>query len=227
MDRSLILFRKMVEIRKVERREKELVRKVVQIHMDTFQGFFLTFMGRGFLRQMYSSYCAHEHSGLYVALDDEEPIGFLAYSSDMSGLYRYMIRTKLIMFAWYSIGAFLRKPSVFIRLIRAFLKPSESKRTEKYVELSSIGVRPDDKSRGIGTQLIGRLVSDTDFNSCSYISLETDADNNEGANKFYQKNGFALERTYLTHEGRKMNEYRYSPERSDVHENALHIECSQ
>ena len=39
--------------------------------------------------------------------------------------------------------------------------------------------------------------------------LETDADNNEKANRFYLKNGFKKEREYLTAEGRKMIEYRY------------------
>lgn len=208
---SLIMI-KMIEIRRVGCKENKLIEKVVQIHLDAFQGFFLTFMGRGFLRQMYSAYCKYEQSGVYVAFENNEPMGFLAYSSDMSGLYKYMIRTKMFMFAWYSIGAFFRKPAVFMRLIRAFLKPGESKRTEKYVELSSIGVKPASNSKGIGTQLIGKLVDDTDFNLYSYISLETDAENNKKANKFYQKNGFILERTYWTHEGRKMNEYRYSPQ---------------
>lgn len=201
---------KMIEIRKVDSKEIELIKKVVQVHVETFQGFFLTFMGRGFLRQMYCSYCAHERSGLYVAFDNDEPVGFLAYSSDMSGLYQYMIKTRLLMFAWHSIGAFFRKPTVFMRLIRAFLKPGESKRTDEYVELSSIGVKPAYKSKGIGTALIEELIADTDFNSYAYITLETDADNNESANRFYQKNKFRLERTYLTHEGRKMNEYRYA-----------------
>ena len=120
-----------------------------------------------------------------------------------------MIKTRLIQFAWYSFGAFLRKPKVFMRLVRAFLKPSESKREEKYVELSSIGVRPDAKSKGIGSALIKELKETVDFSDYAYINLETDAVNNEGANRFYEKNGFALERTFVTHEGRRMNEYRF------------------
>lgn len=199
----------MIEIRRVESKEKNLIKQVVQIHMDTFQGFFLTYMGRGFLKQMYSSYCTHKPSGLYVAFEYDEPIGFLAYSSDMSGLYKHMIQMRLHVFLWYSIGAFFRNPKVFLRLIRALLKPRESKRSEKYIRLSSIGVKPKNKSRGIGTQLIERLIADTNFNSYAYISLETDAVNNESVNKFYIKNGFILEREYVTNEGRRMNEYRY------------------
>ncbi|MBQ8398699.1 MAG: GNAT family N-acetyltransferase [Clostridia bacterium] len=199
-----------MNIKEVSQNDKEILDQIVQIHIDTFQGFFLTFMGKGFLKQMYRSYCLHEVSGLYAALDENDvPLGFLAYSGDMSGLYRYMIKTRLIQFAWYSFGAFLRKPKVFMRLVRAFLKPSESKREEKYVELSSIGVRPDAKSKGIGSALIKELKETVDFSDYAYINLETDAVNNEGANRFYEKNGFALERTFVTHEGRRMNEYRF------------------
>lgn len=197
-------------IKSVLSSEKEIVNKIVDIHLNTFQGFFLTFMGRGFLRQMYRSYCKHEKSGLYVALDEgNTPIGFLAYSADMSGLYKFMIKTKLIPFAWYSLGAFFRKPKVFMRLIRAFLKPGESKREEKYIELSSIGVSPTAKSKGVGSALIEHLKNNVDFDEYEYINLETDAENNDGANRFYVKNGFVLTRSYETKEKRKMNEYRF------------------
>lgn len=199
----------MITIRRINDNEKQIIKAVVRIHLDTFTGFFLTFMGKGFLTQMYTSYCQHTESGLLVAFEGENPVGFLAYSGDFSGLYKYMIKTRLIPFAWYSLGAFLRKPRVFMHLLGAFFKPSEAKRPEKYVELSSIGVDPQVKSKGIGSELISALIEQVDFHRYAYINLETDAVNNEGANHFYQKNGFVLERSFETNEGRKMNEYRY------------------
>lgn len=197
-----------MEIKIASAKEKDVIKKVVEIHIKTFNGFFLTFMGKGFLRQMYSSYAQYNDAGLLVAYEDDTPVGFLAYSSDMSGLYKYMIKRKLIPFAWYSLCAFFRKPMVFMRLLRAFLKPSEAKRNEKYVELASIGVSPECKSKGFGSALISELRRITDFNMYRYITLETDAVNNEIANNFYKKNGFELYREYKTREGRKMNEYR-------------------
>ncbi|MBE6529010.1 MAG: GNAT family N-acetyltransferase [Ruminococcaceae bacterium] len=200
----------MILIKRIEVSEKKLIKQIVQIHLKTFPGFFLTFMGKGFLNQMYACYCSHPASGLYVAFDEEKPVGFLAFSSDFSGLYKYMIKHKLFAFMWYSIGAFFRKPKVFLRLVRALLKPGEAKRKEDYVELSSIGVAPEQKGKGIGSLLIDKLKEDTDFTKFTYINLETDAENNEAANRFYQKNGFKLFRTYQTREGREMNEYRYT-----------------
>ena len=120
----------------------------------------------------------------------------------MSDLYKFMIKKKLIPFAWYSLGAFLRKPVIFMRLIRAFLKPSESKREERCVYLSSIGVDVTVKSSGVGSKLIQQLIDDVDFAQYAYIYLDTDALNNDSVNKFYVKNGFVLHGSYETHEGR-------------------------
>lgn len=199
----------MINIREVKYDEKKLINDIVTIHLNTFTGFFLTFMGRGFLNQMYTSYCDYEEAGLLVAEEDGKAIGFLAYSSNFSGLYKFMIKTRLIQFGWYSIGAFFRRPSAFIHIISAFLKPGEAKRKEKYVELSSIGVDPNIKSKGIGSLLIDSLKHKVDFTKFAYINLETDAIDNEGAIHFYEKNGFVRERMFETDEGRKMYEYRF------------------
>lgn len=200
----------MVEIKEIAFRDKNAIEAVVQIHLDTFHGFFLTFMGRGFLRQMYRSYCEHQPSGLIGAYNEAgDLVGFLAYSEDLSGLYKFMIKKRLISFGWYAAGAFFRRPKVFMRLVRAFLKPGESRREEAYVELASIGVSPAVKSSGIGSALIDALKNTVDYSRFAYITLETDAVNNDGANHFYQKNGFVLYRSFETHEGRKMNEYRF------------------
>lgn len=199
----------MIIIREVKSEEKKVIDEVVDIHLKTFQGFFLTFMGRGFLKQMYLSYCEHEESGLLVAEEDNKPLGFLAYSGDFSALFKDMINRKIVLFAWYSLGAFFRKPSAFMHIIRAFLKPNEVKRDEKYVELASIGVDPSYKMKGIGTLLINELKSKVDFSKYEYIALETDAINNDAAIRFYEKNGFIEDRIYETNEGRKMIEFHY------------------
>lgn len=203
----------MIAIREVKSEEKEIINDIVSIHFNTFTGFFLTFMGRGFLNQMYRSYCEHDESGLLVAEEDGKAVGFLAYSGNFSGLYKFMIKTRLIPFGWYSVGAFFRRPSAFMHIIKAFLKPSEVKREEKYVELSSIGVDPTMKSKGVGSLLIDELKKIVDFNKVAYITLETDAVNNDGAIHFYEKNGFVRERMYETDEGRKMFEYRFVGEK--------------
>ena len=201
-----------MQIRSIQDTEKDILNHVVSIHLSTFKGFFLTFMGRGFLRLLYRSFVEYRDSSVLVAFEKETPVGFLAYTGDLSGLYKYMIKKRLVAFAWYSFGAFLRKPTVFMRLVRAFLKPGEAKRQEKYIKLASIGVEPQFTSKGVGSKMIDTLKDAVDFNEYEYIALDADAVDNEGTNYFYRKNGFTVEREFETHEGRKMFEYRYRPE---------------
>ena len=69
----------MMQIRKIEMGEKAVIDEIVSIHMNTFTGFFLTFLGRGFLNLMYQSYAEYKDSGIFVAFEEEKPVGFLAY----------------------------------------------------------------------------------------------------------------------------------------------------
>lgn len=188
---------------------KSELNDIVKIHMESFEGFFLTFLGKGFLKQMYKGYIAHENSGLIVVKYNNKIVGVLAYSENLSEFYKYLIKKKLILFVWYSFGAVIRKPSIILRLARAFMKPTETKRDERYIELSSIGVSPKMKGQHIGTMLIDRLKEIFDKNNFAYINLETDATDNDGVNLFYVKNGFELIRSFETPEERKMNEYRW------------------
>lgn len=217
-----------MRVEHIETYDKVIVDKIAEIHLKTFEDFFLTFMGRGFLRQMYRSYCDHNKSGIIVAIENERVVGFLAYSEDLSALYKHMLKSRLIPFAWYSMGAFFRKPATFMRIVRAFLKPSESRRSEAYVELASIGVDPEAKGKGVGSLLINALKKRTDFDKFEYITLETDAVDNDAANRFYVKNGFEATRQFQTHEGRSMIEYRFCGKESvcknENDETALHTQ---
>lgn len=189
--------------------DKKYVYDIVDIHMKTFTGFFLTFLGQGFLRQLYVGFIDHAESNIIIAFDENKKvIGFLAYSEQLSSFYKYLIKKRFLQFAWFAFCAFLKKPKILFRLLRAFTYSDGSKREEQYVELSSIGVLPEKKNLGVGSKMIELLKQYFSHSEFEYIKLETDRDNNEGANHFYQKNGFVLDHSYETPEGRGMNEYR-------------------
>ncbi len=192
-------------------KDEKRIPEVVDIHIRTFQGFFLTFLGKGFLKHLYSEFVAHSKSNLIVAQDESgKLVGFLAYSKDISGFYKTLIHKKLFQLGWYSFIAFLKNPRIIFRILRAFIYPSNAKRNEQYIELSSIGVLPEVASKGIGTKMIDFLKVHVDFTVYKYIKLETDAKKNDEVNRFYISKGFILEKTYLTPEGRVMNEYHYT-----------------
>lgn len=205
----------MVSIRELDRENEadtKYIDSLSRLHKKAFSGFFLTQLGLPFLKALYNGYMKDENSGIIVAEINGKLAGFIAYSNDPSKFYKGLIKHHLIRFAFCSLLAVIRHPSFCKRLLGAFKKSDTAKRDEKYVELASICVNPNAGNRGIGSKLINKLKEITDFTLYSYINLETDAVDNDPVNQFYLKNGFQLSRQYVTAEGRKMNEYRYSPE---------------
>ena len=79
-------------------KNKTRVNEVVNVHMQSFTGFFLTFLGKGFLRQLYKGFVEHENSGLLVAVGDDEDLArrILEILSDRS-LYESMSKKAM---AW-------------------------------------------------------------------------------------------------------------------------------
>lgn len=189
--------------------DKKKINKIVDIHMKAFSGFFLTFLGKGFLKKLYEHFIFHKESGLIVAIDNENIVGFLAFSTNMSNFYKTLLKRRFFSLGWYSFIATLKNPKIMFRLLRAFTYSKSSERKEKYMELSSIGVLPNQEGKNIGSNLIEKLKEIFKNSNCEYIKLETDAINNEKANNFYLKNGFILKESYKTPEDREMNEYRY------------------
>ena len=201
----------MVEIRSIEEINPYLIKDIAELHKRAFPKFFLTQLGVPFLRTLYNGYMEDKDSGIIIAVNEGELMGFIAYSNDYPRFYKGLIKNHLIKFAFCSLGAAISHPSFIKRILGAFKKSESVVKEERYVELASICVDPTIESKGIGSALINYLKSIVDFKTYAYINLETDADGNDSVNKFYVKNGFELERTFTTTEGRRMNEYRYRP----------------
>lgn len=199
----------MAEIRELNSACSDYIKSIAELHKKAFPTFFLTQLGIPFLRTLYNGYMEDKDSGIIVAEDKGKLVGFIAYSNDYPRFYKGLIKHHLLKFAFCSLGAAIRHPSFIKRLLGAFRKSESVVKMERYVELASICVDPESENRGTGSLLIDYLKSIVDFDTYAYINLETDADGNDGVNKFYVKNDFRLERQFVTAEGRRMNEYRF------------------
>lgn len=201
----------MALIKELESADKEKIVALAELHKRAFPSFFLTQLGVPFLQTLYTGYMEDKDSGIIVAEEGRRLVGFIAYSNDYPRFYKGLIKHHLIKFAFCSAGAAIRHPSFIKRLLGAFKKSESVVKNERYVELSSICVDPEIESKGVGSALIDYLKGIVEFNTYAYINLETDADGNDSVNRFYVKNGFKLKRVFTTAEGRRMNEYRFSP----------------
>lgn len=180
---------------------------VVKVHLASFPGFFLSFLGPRFLSIFYSGICSAPEGIAFVYLNaDGMPIGFVAGTSDPGGFYTRLLKRDWLKFALASIVPILKKPSVIARIARAVSHPSGNPIGNKVAGLFSIGVLPELQNFGAGKLLVRTFMNEASLRGCKRVFLTTDRDNNEAVNNFYARLGFTIDRQYVTPEGRRMNE---------------------
>lgn len=184
------------------------IQQVVAVHLASFPGFFLSFLGHRFLSIFYAGICSAPEGIAFVYPNDAGiPAGFVAGTSNPGGFYSRLLKRDWLKFALASIIPVLKKPSVIGRVARAVYHPSGNPIGDDVAGLFSIGVLPELQGTGAGKKLVQSFLQEASRRGCKRVFLTTDRDDNEVVNVFYQKLGFAVERQYETPEGRRMNEY--------------------
>jgi ribosomal protein S18 acetylase RimI-like enzyme len=182
------------------------VKDVVRIHLDAFPRFFLSFLGARFLRELYRAIIGEADGISFVAIAEGRIIGFVAGTASASGFYRRAARQRWWRFGFASAGAFLRRPAILPRLLRALYAPPKSGSPDAAL-LMSLAVDPQVHRSGAGSALTAAFVSEAGRRGRKAVVLTTDREGNEAVNTFYVRNGFQLLRDFATPEGRAMNEY--------------------
>lgn len=185
-------------------------RAVVQTHLASFDGFFLSTLGPRFLRLFYEGMIDVESGVLIVAVDGNRIVGFVGGATEQIGFYGSLLKTRAIRFAFAAAVAGLRTPTAIPRLIRARQRSSGHADTPLGSCLMTLGVLPGQEGRGIGQSLVNEFESEISRIGERSYCLTTDADKNDRTNRFYESLGFVRTRVITTPEGRQLNEYRRS-----------------
>lgn len=180
--------------------------QVVDVHMISFEGFFLSFLGRDFLTQLYSS-IIQDADGIAFVSEEQKVIGFVAGTAQPSNFYRRLIIHRWWRFGLASIKPVIKNPSIISRLLRALKMPQSASNEANRGSLLSIAVLPEYQGKGIGELLVKVFLDESARRGLKTVDLTTDAIDNDGVNHFYKKLGFVIERSFETPEGRSMNEY--------------------
>ncbi len=192
----------------IRRMTAEDINAVVSVHLASFQGFFLSFLGPRFLYLYYSGVNSDPEGICFVCLNtDGKPAGFVAGSANPRGVYSRLLKRDWMRFSLASLAAVLKKPTAIRRVARALFYPSQNPVGKNVAGLFSIGVLPELQGTGSGKQLVRHFLEDAKSRGCRKVFLTTDRDNNDAVNEFYRKLGFRDERQFETPEGRRMNEY--------------------
>ncbi len=198
----------MIELEKVEyKKDMNIIKDIVDVHIKSFPNFFLTFLGSNFLFLLYKMVSKEKNGILIVAKDSNKVVGFVAGVIDQYEFFKKLVFKYKWKFAFTSVKAILKKPKILARLLRALKRSDESIRYSSKTYLMSIAVHPAYQGRGIGKILIEELFKEVIKKGGISVCLTTDKNNNDKVNKFYINLGFKLVRSYKTPEGREMNEY--------------------
>ena len=192
----------------IRRTNNSDVKRVVDVHLASFPGFFLSSLGPRFLYYFYSGICSAPEGITFVYFNDVGiPAGFVAGTSNPRGFYSRLLRRGWLKFALASIVPILMNPFIAGRVALAITHPSGNPVGDDVAGLFSIGVLPELQGTGAGKKLVEAFLGEAKNRGCKRVFLTTDRDNNDTVNAFYEKLGFAIARQYVTREGRRMNEY--------------------
>lgn len=195
--------RELLEIRRATEGD---VARIVEVHLDAFEGFFLSFLGPRFLRLFYAEAVALGEICL-VATTRGEVAGFVMGSATPGGFFTKLIRRRAAAFALAALPAVLRRPTTALRVARALLKPKQATKPVGTATLMSIGVGSAAQGLGAGKALVVAFLDEAARCGSRVVDLTTDKVDNDRANTFYRALGFAVAREIVTAEGRILNEY--------------------
>lgn len=127
---------------------------IVEIHLNAFEGFFLTSLGAEFLRFYYSCFVRSNETVTMIAEENGVIYGFSASSKFCKGFNSRLIKSNLIAFGLLSFKLLLIKPISLLRLVKNLSKKGENViDNEDYAELYSIGVCKSAQGKGVGKML--------------------------------------------------------------------------
>lgn len=184
------------------------VPQIVNIHMNAFDGFFLTSLGRSFLSFYYKAFIKSKDGIVLCAVLENKVCGFAAATKQCKGYNSKLIKTNLTSFLWLSFRLLFTNPFALIRLAKNITKKSDIiDDPEDYAELYSIGIEDCAQGKGIGKKLLATIEERLKCEGVEKISLTTDFYKNDSTIAFYRTMGYKTLYEFTSYPNRRM--YRF------------------
>ena len=188
----------------IRKANKKDIKSIVEIHMARFSSFFLTSLGKNFLKTFYKAFLKNP-GVLLVLIDEGEIKGFAAGSRDKRGFFKKLLLNNISEFVFSGIQILITKPSALKRIA---LNASKSEKNNLiFAELLSIATLSNKK--GYGKILLLEFEKEITRENIENlpISLTTDYHDNDKAVQFYKDCGYEVQEVFESYQGRKM--YRF------------------
>ena len=181
--------------------------KMTLVHLDTFDGFFLSSLGYGFLNTYYNT-CIKNSDAVAICATDcetEKIIGFSIGCYNSNGFNKKLIKKNFLKYLLRSILIIFTKPNALIRLLNNLTKRDKNENDiGDYGELFSIAVDKDYQGLGIGKNLLKKFEYELKQKSVKKVTLTTDKKNNDNVLKFYRKFGYNVYYDFVSYPKREM-----------------------
>jgi ribosomal protein S18 acetylase RimI-like enzyme len=185
--------------------KKEEYSQLAIIHLQAFEGFFLSTLGLSFLKTYYRSSLKNEECVAVCSCNsDNSVVGFAIGTVTSKGYHRRLILNNFFPFLFEMIRLLFKKPQVLIRLFRNLNKSPEKFDDGHYAELLSIGVSTSYKGLGVGKQLIQHFEKELTDRGCKRVVLTTDFYDNDKILEFYFKQSYKVFYEFYAYPNRKM-----------------------
>jgi len=191
--------------------EKKHLSAVITIHQIAFPGYFLTELGRPFLRAMYGWYVHHHDAIAHVALADGRVIGFVTGTANGLTYRRSLIQERWLPMSGALVWRFLTRPLWSLSMIgrrRKDLVQAVKILSERWswavrqaaqsigqqkagsaipeASLLSIAVLPEVQGCGVALALLAEFEVEARARGCVEATLSV-KDDNPRARRFYEK----------------------------------------
>lgn len=189
--------------------------EVARLHSQNITEGFLSTLGNSFLAKLYRGISNSSACGVFIAVENENVLGFIAYTCDVSNCYKKVLKNNLFTLG-LAVMPSLVKPVIVKKIIETLCyplrhrkKPVDKENNHEYpqsrAELLAMAVTNDARGKGIGKLLVHAIEKEMISSEISGYFVVTHAID-ETSNKFYSKCGFNAIREFSNH-GKPMREY--------------------
>jgi GNAT superfamily N-acetyltransferase len=186
-------------------------RTVADLHFECINKGFLIRLGRRFLRQLYLGIAADAESRIWVAEADVDGgrstsvVGFCAYSRNVAGLYKRVIKSRFLRLGLASLPYSLN-PWIVKEVFDTLRYPAKQRaKSLPPAEILSIAVSDRVRGGGVGRKLLNAALGQARRDGVDAIKVLAGA-KLEGANRFYLACGFTTADEIIQH-GETLNVY--------------------
>jgi len=175
----------------IERLKKEFVTDIAQLHYRGIPTGFLSSLGPKFLSALYDAIAQSDNAFGFVARENQRTLGFIAFTDNLSRLYKSVIKQNFFRFSFLLARKLLRWSRIK-KVFQTLLYPGKTKKLDlPAAELLAIVISEQARGRGLASRLMQAGLDECKRRNLDKVKILVAAENLP-ANKLYYKSGFVL-----------------------------------